>query len=202
MFNNRLWQNTHKTEGIVMHAKKWLVLGLLFAFCSLGLAQKHLARSIKPKQPADAKLTAAQSIQRARSSAIGKDLRNAVLENTDLSGLNLIMAKMQNANLKRAVLSSAQMCRADLTGANLEDAILKEADLEGATLINAKLKGANLTKANLRGAFLMGSDLTKAVLFQADLTGANLFGANLTDSNQLANVVLSKTILPDGSKSD
>jgi uncharacterized protein YjbI with pentapeptide repeats len=99
-----------------------------------------------------------------------------------LLGLAVLAALKAKADLTGANLIDAKLRRANLTGAKLRRANLIDADLIGANLIDAKLRGANLTGAKLRGANLIGADLTGANLTGADLTGANLTGANLIDA--------------------
>ena len=67
------------------------------------------------------------------------DLRNAILQEADLHGLNLQSADMQNAKLSVA----------DLMGTNLRLANLRGADLWMADMKNAKLQGTELQGANL-----------------------------------------------------
>jgi len=95
-----------------------------------------------------------------------------------LLGLAVLAALKAKADLTGANLIDAKLRRANLTGAKLRRANLIDADLIGANLIDAKLRGANLTGAKLRGANLIGADLTGA-----NLTGANLIDAKLRGAN-------------------
>jgi uncharacterized protein YjbI with pentapeptide repeats len=83
------------------------------------------------------------------------NLENANLENTDLRGANLSGANLNGTNLRNVLLDHANLSGADLTNACLDGACLKYVildDLRGAKLIGANLIGADLTKADLRGA--------------------------------------------------
>ena len=106
------------------------------------------------------------------------DLSGANLMNAKLSGADLSSADLSGANLMNAKLSGADLSGANLSGANLMNAKLSDADLSG-----AYLSGANLRSANLIGAYLSGADLSNTNLSRADLSGANLSGANLSRAN-------------------
>lgn len=116
-------------------------------------------------------------------------LSGHVLSFTDLSGLDLHGAVMQDtelhaARLRQTRLQGADLRSADLTGADLHEAELVEAGLGWADLSHADLSEANLRRANLigcilRGANLTGADLSDALLNGADLVAVNLAGANL-----------------------
>jgi hypothetical protein len=71
------------------------------------------------------------------------------LSGTDLRGVDLCWAHLDDANF---------------TGSHLEGARLVEAHMERAYFTNAHLQGANLTGANLSGAKLTGANLDKADL--------------------------------------
>ena len=103
------------------------------------------------------------------NNTIKETLLQALKENANLRGANLIDANLRGANLSGA----------DLSGANLSGADLRGANLRGANLIDANLRGANLRGADLSGADLRGADLRGANLIDADLRGADLSGANL-----------------------
>lgn len=129
---------------------------------------------------------------------INANLRQVILSESILSGVNLSYAKLSGSNLSYANISSADFTAADLSEANLNKANLskaslvrtnmnkanlQQADLRGANLSNTCLNGANLDEADLRGANLSLADLRGASLSQINLHGANLNGAklNLTD---------------------
>jgi uncharacterized protein YjbI with pentapeptide repeats len=88
------------------------------------------------------------------------DLRKTKLEGTELIGVNLRYADLQDANLKAA----------DLLLADLRDACLVRADLRETCLVGANLEGANLEGASLESA--MG-------LLPRQLAGANLHESSL-----------------------
>jgi uncharacterized protein YjbI with pentapeptide repeats len=97
---------------------------------------------------------------------------------TDLRGVNLRGALLQQANLFRAQLQTADLQHAYLRAADLRRAQLQEADLQ-----HAHLQGANLDRAQLRGAYLQHAQLQGADLGDAELQGANLGEAQLQEAN-------------------
>ena len=108
------------------------------------------------------------------------DLRKARLEGTELIGVGLRYADLQDANLKAA----------DLLLADLRDACLVRANLQESCLVGTNFEGANLEGASLESA--MG-------LLPRQLAGANLHEASIPpqilEFNALPNFVTgSKTI--------
>lgn len=92
------------------------------------------------------------------------NLASAELEGTEMIGVNLRYADLQDSNLKAS----------DLLLADLRDACLVRANLEEACLVGANLEGANLEGASLDTA--MG------------LVARQLAGANLRDASLPANI--------------
>ena len=74
---------------------------------------------------------------------LGFAVREALTNDTDLSG-----AVLRDAVLSGAVLSDADLRRAVLSGADLRRAVLRRADLSGAALSDAVLSGAVLSGAD------------------------------------------------------
>lgn len=107
------------------------------------------------------------------------NLRDAYLENADLSGANLKKANLEGAFLKSAKLNGANLVGAKLKGANLASTRLEWTRLENANLAGANLESAILVDVNLGGADLRGVTLQHAVLANVNMEGANLEGANL-----------------------
>ena len=125
-----------------------------------------------------------------------------VLDNLDLSGINLRSANLLGASLRStrfygagedrrfgtfddgiADLSGAELKGADLTGAVLNNTLLNRTSLIRATLNQANLSDSSLVGANLSSAKLIGADLRQAALENASLTGADLGEAKLDLSN-------------------
>jgi uncharacterized protein YjbI with pentapeptide repeats len=100
----------------------------------------------------------------------------ADLSQCDLSGTDLVRAKLTGANLFGASLRDTDLRGANLFGAGLRRADLSDAGLRGADLRRADLSGADLRGADLRGADLSGADLSGADLSGADLSGAKIGG--------------------------
>ena len=111
-------------------------------------------------------------------------LKEIILENAPLYGMNLHRfdlshANLRNANLRGANLSGAQLCNACLNNADLSRANLESADLSNADLSDTKLPFANLGKANLSLANLNNAHFDYADLREANLNSANLVNADL-----------------------
>jgi len=110
------------------------------------------------------------------------DLSNTNLKGKNLSGTILTGTNLTNAILTEADLTDAVLYIATLTDANFENAILTGAVLKAANLANANFKNANLRITNFDTANLANADLSGANLRNANLTSANLEGANLQDA--------------------
>lgn len=119
-----------------------------------------------------------------RSDLSGLDLSGANLENatffrtyigTDLSGTIL-----RGANLIEASVAHSQLVQADLSNADLSRATFSFSDLRAANFSYANGQEAWFREANLSGADFRGADLTGASLLLADLTDAKLEGADFT----------------------
>lgn len=73
--------------------------------------------------------------------------------------------------------------QADLYGVDLSLARLDDADLRESTLYRANLTGADLTDADLRNAKLGEANLLKTILFHADLREADLSLARMVETD-------------------
>jgi len=123
----------------------------------------------------------------------------------DLTGVNLVKARLDEAKLDGAVLTRAELTEAWAEGASLIEAVLDMADLVGTNLAGANLAGADLTGADLAGAYLLGANLTDANLAGANMTGvlleeAVLTGAKVSDEQLLSVMSLRGATMPDGTK--
>ncbi|WP_285648396.1 pentapeptide repeat-containing protein [Actinomycetospora sp. NBRC 106375] len=116
-------------------------------------------------------------------------LRRCVLDELDLSGLDLSAAVLERcdlagARLRSAVLDGVRVEGGSLAGADLSDADLTDADLTGVDLSRARLVGARLTDTTFRDCRMIGADLTGmrslAVTFTVD--GSSLALARLADA--------------------
>jgi Pentapeptide repeats (8 copies) len=99
-----------------------------------------------------------------------------LLTRTDLRGIYLPDARLDEAFLRRANLARAWMPGIHLERSEMGDTDLRRAKLRGAYMSQADLRDAHLQHADLRHAVLRGADLRGA-----DLTGALLEGADLAD---------------------
>jgi uncharacterized protein YjbI with pentapeptide repeats len=126
----------------------------------------------------------------------GTDLRDSILTNTDLRGVDLRFTRFAHpgdltrtrfrgaknahlAHVKGTILADRRV-RELLVTADGAGGDYKQANLHGAWLVGANLRGASLTDAVLTGADLSGADLSDADLSRATLIGADLTGATLT----------------------
>jgi len=131
------------------------------------------------------------TLNRGGSRAI---LNNVDLSCIDLSNFNLEFAYLREADLRFTNLVGANLSYADLesarlSGANMRDTDLRygklfKADMRGTFLSDANLQDAHIKFANLKGCILKnadmeGADLIYTVFSDADLSGANLRSADL-----------------------
>lgn len=129
------------------------------------------------------------------AAAPGAEWRRCLLDEENLTGVDLSKADLRDSSFKRSDLSrsnlsqvqarrakfvSAIMQGVDLSGADLVQADFTSADLSGAKLTGASLRAARLFQANLRGA-----DLTGAVLIGTDLLRTDFSGARWTDGTTI-----------------
>ena len=128
----------------------------------------------------------------------GTVLRNCILQNVNLSGIDLRYVDFTNSDLRGSDLSKtdlrgSKLVNANLDGSNLVRANLEGADLTGAQLIksylmesyfiNSSLRRANLQKADLSYSALKDALMSSALLQETSLEGSNLEGADLSSSN-------------------
>ncbi len=116
------------------------------------------------------------------------NLENANLENTDLRGANLSGANLNGTNLRNVLLDHANLSGADLTNACLDGACLKYVIFDEHTKISEKyyliweIINNKVIGRNLAEIDLKDAFLGGACLDGADLTKANLSGAKLSGS--------------------
>lgn len=114
------------------------------------------------------------------------DLRNADLNNIDLSSTHMRITEIASIDLhsvRDVDLGGADLHNVDLSGADLSSADLNDVNLNGAHLNDAHLIGTHLSNADLRGAHLSNTDLRGAHLRDANLSNADLNGANLNSAD-------------------
>ena len=111
------------------------------------------------------------------------------LQDVDLSGKILHVARLGNSNLVGARMDRIEAYEMDLSGANLTDA-----DLSGARMLFSIFVRTNLSKANLGDAMLAVTDMRQAILAGANLSRANLGSADLRGVD-LTGAYLYRTIL-------
>ncbi|HKD76963.1 MAG TPA: pentapeptide repeat-containing protein, partial [Ktedonobacterales bacterium] len=107
------------------------------------------------------------------------DLRNAIINDANLSRSQLSQANLSGAKIDEASFGGTMLAGATLTAASLTYADLRQADLQGADLSHADMHEANLRGAHLNEANLSHANLRGANLDRADLRGCLLADANL-----------------------
>ena len=145
----------------------------------------------------------------------GADLKRASLGRAYLFGANLTVADLIGADLSGAFLEGTNLSEVDLSVAKLNGVHLFRANLRRAKLIGVNLGGAELTEANLSGALLLSVDLTGAGLrfanffnvaltqanfMEADLAGANLHRADLSEAHNLTQEQIDSAITDENTK--
>jgi len=102
------------------------------------------------------------------------DLRRAVLNEADMSGISLVGATLREAHLNEACLN-----RSDFGGADLVNTCLDRACLIGASFVASNMVSSSLTDAVAKGADFREADLGRATLDRAGLCRVVFRGANL-----------------------
>jgi uncharacterized protein YjbI with pentapeptide repeats len=146
--------------------------------CPLPTAISVTQKSPVQKKERERKLSTEELLKRyaaGERNFCGVDLSGQLLRGVDLSGANLLEAKLHNTHLEQA----------NLTGVNLSRADLHHVSLTGAILTGANLTESSLHQVNLQDANLRGADLSGASLRQIRLVGADLGGAILPDGSIL-----------------
>jgi uncharacterized protein YjbI with pentapeptide repeats len=114
------------------------------------------------------------------------------LHNTELSHANLNHDNLQRANLADTELSHAILNDDDLQRANLSDAKLSSTNLSNSNLNDAKLHNVSLKMAILQHDSLQRANLSDSDLSGADLSNSDLSNANLKGSVGITNKQLSQ----------
>jgi hypothetical protein len=118
-------------------------------------------------------------------------LRYVILDEADLSGINLNNALLSNASFKSAQLTCVtrddgtrectKIRNSNLSYSNLQKVNLFDADFQKSKFRYAKMQGAKLRNTKLQGADFEKAELQNATFPGADLESANFIGAkNLT----------------------
>ena len=94
------------------------------------------------------------------------DFREVLIENEDLTGVNLSGSDFTCASFVNVILNQA-----DLTKCRLHNTLFEKCSLRGAILNEADLEGAMLRGANLQGCSICGANLYASVLERAKLDG-------------------------------
>jgi hypothetical protein len=115
-------------------------------------------------------------------------LRDADLNEYDLSNTRLYRADLQGASLWKTNLTGADITEANLRGSNLRQATLHDtqavrANISRAVCWKASFRGANLYMADFWGTDLSDADLYGAALVEARLHGSIMVRANLQNAD-------------------
>ena len=133
----------------------------------------------------------------------GTNLRQALVQNTDLSYARLCWADLSNADLSAAYLSHSSMvgvslARADLSGVRMNRAILVRAaitdanaskaeipyaDLSFSVIWNTNFESANLERSHFVGASILGVNFRGANLNDVDFTGASIWSCDFSGAS-------------------
>ncbi|MDO9522280.1 MAG: pentapeptide repeat-containing protein [Methanocorpusculum sp.] len=108
-----------------------------------------------------------------------KNLKNAILERANFSGIHLEGANLSCANFKGANFSYAHLERARLLHSNLEEIDFKTAHLDGTCFLFSNLDRASFINTHLEGAYFWNAHLNGTYFTTAHLDGADFSGAYL-----------------------
>ena len=100
----------------------------------------------------------------------------------DLRGIDLSLARAEDAYWARVDFTYADFYRARLTMASLKRTILRGAQFRETDLTNTVLIEADCTGTNFKLADLRGADLTRAKLVETNFEGAKVHGATLAQT--------------------
>jgi hypothetical protein len=125
------------------------------------------------------------------------DLDRADLRHSKLIDANLLKSNLSGTNFQDSLLIKAQLQGTNLKNSNLEDANLDGANLKKAYLENANLKTAKMMNANLQESYLANTNLEGAILEGADMTKADLQQSLNITEEQIRNVKICHTKLPN-----
>lgn len=101
-----------------------------------------------------------------------------LLQEPNLSGININGANLRRCELIEARLDRAHMVGLSLAGGRVAHSYLREAELQRAGLVGVRMDDVDLSGANMALA-----DLSRANLVHVDLGGTNLRGSNLNDAD-------------------
>lgn len=110
------------------------------------------------------------------------DLSGSVLDGARFVGASLIRANLAGASIVGADFSYAILDHSDLEGVDATAAAFMNATLSKCNLIRSRLRRSNLSEANLNRANLFEANLSGADLSRAQASQANLQGAILEDT--------------------
>jgi uncharacterized protein YjbI with pentapeptide repeats len=111
------------------------------------------------------------------------DLRSVILVDAYMKGTDLEGSDLRRSDLRGAYLNQANLSNCMAQDSNLSSSPDRRVDLRKAKLVNTKLARANLSGADLSSADLRFSDLSGTSLRDANLNSADLSGANLNNAD-------------------
>lgn len=120
----------------------------------------------------------------------GVNLQYAHLDDVDFCQSNLRGADLRRASLHHAYFGYANLCEANLNGADIVNGNFYYADFSDASLTNTYLVGSHLVHADLQCANLGWADLRNCVFYDTDLRGCNFMYANFRGSEYVSYIPL------------
>lgn len=142
------------------------IIGIITGLVALG-AYLYSQTGKDPVRRADCNALPEKGVNWNNCQMEGRQLIEAVLENSKLRNVNMLGANLAGAKLAGADLIYANLSIVSLVRADLKNAVLKAVNLRGANLSYAVFAGADLSYADLRGAQIIGVDFTGADLSRA-----------------------------------
>lgn len=130
-----------------------------------------------------------KTLYEGRFSSAAACLEQAVIDKTDLSGIDLRRLNLSNANLDDAIMPGAWFEGSNLTGANLSEANFAGSYFTDAALYNACLCYSDLSGCNFENANFGATDIAGAVLDQCWFSTLSCFSLDFATSESMTNCI-------------
>jgi uncharacterized protein YjbI with pentapeptide repeats len=101
----------------------------------------------------------------------------------DLTGKNLRGADLSYSDLRSAILDKSNLVGVNFFSSTMQNISIKGADASLSNFTECRMYGANLERTNFSSATLVCADLTFAKLNYCDLKNSNLYNASLRDAH-------------------
>src|SRR5215813_9085597 len=110
---------------------------------------------------------------------IRPDLREAIFEDLDLTGINLSQVDLRDAVFRNCVLISANLESAKLKGATFSEINLaQEANCLYANMREAKITNCELQRICFNNADLSGTEIVECKFYDCEFLSTSLTGVN------------------------